>query len=231
MNTLLLTATERWHREHRGSVAMVAGYAGLRPVPTTSALDVMKRQLELNLRTRFGEATRAGMLEDPVLAAYERYDRRFGQSYHVAMQIRSLAQKGKAIPDRNAIVEAMFMTEMACGVLASVQDLDSIVLPIEIDGTDGGEEYVRYDGVSEFCKDGDQLMRDGAGRILSSIAQGPTINGLVTGQTTTAAYCFYFVPDVPEEMRLAALDYLDRAVRAGSPDAELVGTTSVIATG
>jgi DNA/RNA-binding domain of Phe-tRNA-synthetase-like protein len=227
MTEIRIQATERWHREHAGSVASVVGYRGVSSVPTTPALDAMKRDLEANLIARFGEASRSQMLEDPVLAAYERYDRRFGQSYHVAMQIRSIAQKGKTIPDRNAIVEAMFMTEAACGVLASAQDLGQIALPIVIDGTDGTERYTRYDGVEEHCKPGDQLMSDANGTILTSIAQGPTNAGLVTEATSAAVYCFYFVPGVPDEIRVAALAYLDQAVRAGSPTAERIGESTV----
>ena len=45
------------------------------------------------------------------------------------MQILSIAQKGKSIPSRNPLIEAMFMTELNTGVLASAQDADRIAVP------------------------------------------------------------------------------------------------------
>src|SRR4051794_2265432 len=108
MTNQLLIASERWRREHSGSAATVVAYRNLQAVINRPALEEMKRELEAKMRARWGEASRSEMLNDPVLAAYERYDRRFGQGYHVAMQIRSIAQKGKEIPARNPIVETMF---------------------------------------------------------------------------------------------------------------------------
>jgi DNA/RNA-binding domain of Phe-tRNA-synthetase-like protein len=216
----VLIATEPWRREHVGGAAAVVAYENVRSITDTPALAVLKLTLVADLIARFGTASRAEMVADPVLAAYERYDRRFGQNYHVAMQIRSIAQKGKTIPARNVILEAMFMTELATGVLAAAQDLDVITLPIEIDSTDGSESYERYDGVTETCKTGDQVMRDAKGHILTSIAQGPTSFGLVTQQTTKVAYCFYFPEGVPHDARTAALNHLDQCVLAGNPAAQ-----------
>ena len=231
MTEILLQATKKWHLDHHGSVATVVGYRNLSPAPTTAALDVMKRELEADLKARFGEASRSQMLDDPVLAAYERYDRRFGQGYHVAMQIRSIAQKGKAIPDRNCIIEAMFMTEVAYGVLAAVQDLDQITLPIVIDGTDGTERYTRYDGVEEFCKPVDQQMLDASGKILTSIAQGRDQCRTGDGNDDLGRVLLLLCAGRAEEIRIAALEYLDRAVRAGSPHAVRIGESTVRASG
>ena len=221
----LLVSTDRWRREHAGSAAAAISFRNLSATPTTPVLTELKRALETSLRAKYGEVSRSELLTDPTLAAYERYDRQFGQSYHVAMQIRSIAQKGKSIPDRNSIIEAMFMTEVSTGVLAAVQDLDAITLPITIDGTDGTESYTRYDGVEEHCKAGDQLMRDATGAILTSIAQGPTNVGLVTDQTTSAIYCFYFPVGVSVETQADALEYLHKCVLAGNPDAVETGRT------
>ena len=223
----VLIAIERWRREHAGGAAAVVAYGNLRSISDTPALAELKSTLVADLIARFATASRAEMVADPVLAAYERYDRRFGQNYHVAMQIRSIAQKGKTIPARNVILEAMFMTELATGVLAAAQDLDVITLPIEIDSADGSESYERYDGVTESCRTGDQVMRDANGHILTSIAQGPTNFGLVREQTTRIAYCFYFPVDVPHDARAAALTYLDRCVLAGNPAAQKIASVVI----
>jgi DNA/RNA-binding domain of Phe-tRNA-synthetase-like protein len=195
-------------------------YRNVAVVAESAALAGMKRELEAMLRDRWGSATKQELLADPTLSAYQQYDQRFGQNYHVAMQIRSIAQKGKPIPDRNPLIEVMFMTELRTGVLASVQDTDQIGLPITVDSADGTERYKRYDGVDEQCKTGDQVMIEAGGNVLTSIAQGPTSFGLVGPETTVVTYCFYFVAGVSGAVIDESLAYLDQCVRAACPDAE-----------
>jgi DNA/RNA-binding domain of Phe-tRNA-synthetase-like protein len=218
MNTQQIVATDRWRMDHPGSRAAVVTYRWLDRTSTPD-LDRLKRELEADLRERWGSATKAEINADPTLAAYERHDKRFGQNYHVAMQIRSIAQKGKTIPDRNPAIEVMFMTELTTGVLAAAQDADLIQFPITVDSATGDETYIRYDGVEERCKAGDQLMRDGAGAVLTSIAQGPTAYGLVGEGTTAVTYCFYFPEGVAEVVIAESVAYLDTCVRAFSPNA------------
>ncbi|MDQ2681981.1 MAG: hypothetical protein M3Y37_00500, partial [Chloroflexota bacterium] len=216
MGTPQIVATEHWQTDHPGSRAAAVTYRGL-VLASTPELDRLKRDLEAELRARWGEATKAEISSEPTLAAYERHDKRFGQNYHVAMQIRSIAQKGKTIPDRSPAIEAMFMTELKTGVLAAAQDADQIIFPITVDSATGDETYTRYDGVEERCKAGDQLMRDGSGAVLTSIAQGPTAYGLVGEGTTAVTYCFYFPDGVTDDVIAQSFAYLDTCVRAFSP--------------
>jgi DNA/RNA-binding domain of Phe-tRNA-synthetase-like protein len=229
MTDPVLVPTQRWRDQHPGSHAAVVVYADLSGSGDSATLTEMKSSLQDQLRERWGAVSRQELLADPTLAAYQRYDQQFGQNYHVAMQIRSVAQQGKPIPTRNPLIEIMFMTELATGVLAAAQDAGQIALPVTIDSADGAEEYTRYDGVPERCKPGDQVMRDASGQILTSIAQGPTSFGLVTPETSTVAYCFYFVPGVPETVIAESLAYLDRCIRAACPNASLAASTQLAA--
>jgi DNA/RNA-binding domain of Phe-tRNA-synthetase-like protein len=227
MTNQLLIATDRWRHDHAGSRAAGVAYRGVVAAAQSDGLAAMKRDLEASLRDRWGTATKQELLADPVLAAYQAYDQRFGQNYHVAMQIRSIAQHGKAIPDRNPLIEAMFMTELKTGVLAAAQDSDAIRLPITIDSAQGTEAYVRYDGVAERCRPGDQVMIDADGNVLTSIAQGPTAFGLVGPATSAVCYCFYFPVGVDDAVIEEALAYLDVAVRTACPGAQQTGTEIV----
>ena len=229
MTQQMIIASERWRAQHPGSVAAVVMYRGLSAANESRPLAAMKRDLEAVLRDRWGAATKLDFYADPTIAAYQRHDQRFGQNYHVAMQTRSIAQKGKPIPDRNPLIEAMFMTELKTGVLAAAQDADQIAFPITVDSADGSERYTRYDGVAEFCKAGDQVMIDAGGNVLTSIAQGPTSYGLVGPQTTAVAYCFYFPDGVANPVIEAALAYLDTCVTAACPGAERIAHQSVTA--
>ncbi len=229
MTNQVLIGTDRWRDEHPGSSAAVVMYRGLSVGDETETLAAMKRELEAAMRARWGLVTKQELLADPTLAAYQRHDQRFGQNYHVAMQIQSIAQKGKSIPSRNPLIETMFMTELKTGVLASAQDADQIAFPISVDSADGSEQYTRYDGVEECCKAGDQLMRDADGNLLTSIAQGPTAFGLVTPETTAVGYCFYFPAGVPKSAIDESLAYLDKCVRAACPSAERTGDAIITA--
>lgn len=229
MTNQLLIATDHWRRVHAGARAAIVAYRDVSSVVRSAAFAVMKRELEVALRDRWGTVTKQELLADPVLAAYQAYDKRFGQNYHVALQIRSIAQQGKSIPDRNPLIEAMFMTELKTGVLAAAQDCDAIALPITVGSTDGSEEYVRYDGVTERCRAGDQVMIDAGGNVLTSIAQGPTAYGLVGPNTTAVCYCFYFPVGVGDAVIDGALAYLDLAVRTACPDAQQTGAEIVTA--
>jgi DNA/RNA-binding domain of Phe-tRNA-synthetase-like protein len=229
MNDQVLIATDRWRLAHPGSRAAVVCYRNLAAGAESAAFEAMKRDLETVMRETWGPLTKQDLLADPTIAAYQQYDQRFGQNYHVAMQILSIAQKGKTIPSRNTLVEAMFMTELKTGVLSSAQDAEQIGLPITLDSAQGIERYTRYDGLAEQCKAGDQLMLDAGGNVLTSIAQGPTSFGLVSDETTSVAYCFYFPAGVPDRAIEESLAYLDACLCAACPAAEQTAQTRISA--
>lgn len=212
MRSPRLVPTDAWREAFPGAVAALVAIHGLENPATTGDLDRAKRSLEVDLRERWLGKTRAGVRAEPVLAAYDRYYKRFGQNYHVAMQIESIALKNKAIPSRAAIVESMFMAELESGVLAAVHDLDLVSGDVILDVTTGEERYTRYDGVAEACKAGDMAMRDDVG-VLTSVIQGPTTLARVSPQTTSAIFCLY----APAGVGMAGVtNCLDAIVRFAS---------------
>ena len=213
----LLAATERWITEAAGSIAAVIAFDGLAGASEAPEFAAAKRELEARVRERWAGKTRADLRAEPVLAAYDRYYRRFGQTYHVQQQLESIALKGKAIPSRSPLVEALFMTELATGVLAAGQDLAEMTLPVTVDIAAGDERSTRYDGVEEALKAGDQYMRDAGGSILTSIIQGPTTHARLTGETTAAIYCLYGPPGVSRETMDEAIEATARFVRLCAP--------------
>ena len=72
-------------------------------------LEKRKAELEEQLRAQFAGQDRAALSVHPVLQAYNGYYKRFKKSYHVQLQLESIAWKGKLIPSVSALVEAMFM--------------------------------------------------------------------------------------------------------------------------
>ena len=54
----------------------------------------------------------------PVLSAYRLYYRRFRNTYHVLLQVESIAKKGKRLPDISPLVDANFIAEVETLVLS-----------------------------------------------------------------------------------------------------------------
>jgi DNA/RNA-binding domain of Phe-tRNA-synthetase-like protein len=222
-------STPVWRAAFPGAFAAALTVRAVANPATSEALDEAKRALEAELTARWDGKTRADIRADPVLAVYNDYYKRFGQNYHVQMQIESVALKGKPIPNRAALVEAMFMAELVTGLLTAVHDLDQLQGAVTVDLTTGDERYVRYDGVEEQCKPGDMAMRDEIG-ILTSIIQGPTTHARVTPETTAVLFCVYAPPGIAEATVHRHLDVIDRYVRLVSPTATPDGRTIVSAT-
>src|SRR4029453_18871668 len=96
---------------------------GARNPETSDELEQGKRDLERRLREQLPRS-------EHVLHAYVDYYRAHGKTYHVKAQWESVAVKGKPIPRRAALVEAMFMAELKNLVLTAGHDLAAVRLPI-----------------------------------------------------------------------------------------------------
>ena len=131
----------------------------------------------------------------------------------------AIALKGKAIPSRSPLVEALFLTELETGVLAAGHDLAAMELPVMVDIASGDERSIRYDGAEESLKAGDQYMRDAGGHILTSIIQGPTTHARLTDQTVAAIYCLYGPPGVSRKTMETAVEATARLITLCAPDA------------
>lgn len=219
-------ATDAWRATFPGAFVAALTMRGVANPPITEALEAAKRDLESQLAAGWVGKTRADIRADPILAIYDAYYKRFGQNYHVQMQVESVALKGKPIPSRAALVEAMFMAELSTGILTAVHDLDVLEGDVVADVAAGAETYTRYDGVAERCKPGDMFIRDGIG-VLTSVVQGPTTHARVTPETVNAMFCLYALPGIPESLVATHLDLIERHVRLISPTANVVDRTVI----
>jgi hypothetical protein len=108
----------------------------------SSPLESRKRRLEQDLRDDASAPRRDRPATDGDLHAYVDYYGARGKTYHVKAQRESVAVKGKAIPSRAALVEAMFMAELENLILTAGHDLTSITLPVRADVAREGDRYV-----------------------------------------------------------------------------------------
>ena len=118
-------------------------------------LEKHKIELEEKIRSQFSGQDRAAMSNHPILQAYNSYYRRFKKTYHVQLQLESIAWKDKSIPSVSALVEAMFMAEMKNMLLTAGHDLDVLHLPLTLDASNGTESYTLMRGSEQILKAGD----------------------------------------------------------------------------
>ena len=219
--TDLFIATPAWQAAHPGTACGGLAMRGVANPPSVPDLDQEKAALERELRERFGGLDRAALREVGLLPAYAAYYKRWGQRYHVGMQVESIAQKGKEIPRVAALVEAMFVAELRTQVLTAGHDLDALLPSVRMDVGTGDERYLTPHGADTTVKPGDMYVAEARG-VLSSIIVGPADYARITPETTAVLFAAYGVPGVPPSLIEAHLGEIERLVRLVSPAAETV---------
>jgi DNA/RNA-binding domain of Phe-tRNA-synthetase-like protein len=175
-------------------------------------------------KRRLEERLRAGELDagaQPVLHAYVDYYRQRGKTYHVKAQRESVARKGRSIPRRAALVEAMFMAELADLVLTAGHDLDALESPLRADVMADGDRYVLLNGAEATLERGDMLMADGAG-IVSSVLRGPDQQTQITPDTRRVLFAAYAPAGISEDVVRAHLEHIQANVELVAPEAQTV---------
>jgi DNA/RNA-binding domain of Phe-tRNA-synthetase-like protein len=181
-------------------------------------LDAEKAALEADLRDRYGNLTRAELRALPVLGAYAAYYRRFDKTYHVQLQLESVALKGKPIGSVSSLVETMFMAEMKNHLLTAVHDRSTIVPPLSINHAVDPTPYVLANGNAGALRPGDMYMADAGGPICS-IIYGQDRRTRVTPSTTSALFVVYAPPGIDADAVDTHLADITTYVRIVSPDA------------
>ena len=220
----MLSTGPSWRAACPGASVGLLALRGVRNPAADPAMAAEADRLERELRERFGGLDQAALRAVPPLPAYAAWYKRFGQRYHVMMQLESVAQKGKAIPRVAALVEAMFVAELRTLVLTAGHDLHALVPPVGlgIGGDGGGERYATPGGKEAVVKPGDMVVRDGGG-VLSAVVTGPSDRARIAPTTTAVLFVAYAPPGVGAELVEAHLDEIERLVRLVAPGAERAG--------
>ena len=163
--------------------------------PQQAKLEAHKQQLEDQLRARFAGHDRAAIAALSTIQAYNAYYKPFKKTYHVQLQLESIALKGKSLPSVAALVEAMFIAEIKNLLLTAGHDLDKLQLPVTLDVATGQETYTLLRGEPQIAKVGDMLMADQTG-IISSILYGPDQRTAITAATRRVMFTVYAPPGI-----------------------------------
>lgn len=215
----MLIVSEAWKTTYPGAAA---GLLVIRKAVNAAhhpELDARKEALGQELRARF--ADRNALRALPTMQAYEAYFKRFKKTYHVFLQLESVALKGKPMPRVAALVEVMFMAELQNLLLTAVHDLAAIRGSVRLDVANGSERYVMLNGQEQELKAGDMMMADGEG-VISSVIYGPDGRTRVTPDTRQVLFAVYAPPGIGEEAVRHHLEDIWRNVLLVAPAAEVV---------
>ena len=213
-----LVATEKWKKAWPGAVVGVVGMRGVGNPDRNAALQEYAAEVQAHLQTRFKGTNRALLAGTPTLRAYSDYYKRFGNTYHVQLQLESVLFKGKPIVGPSAIVEAMFIAELKNMLLTASHDLGAIRGGMTVDVAAGSERYTLLGGGEQALKAGDMFIRDEEG-VLSSIVYGPDWRTRITSQTQSVVFTVYAPAGITAGEVEAHLTDLETTVRLFSPGA------------
>src|SRR5215211_1371014 len=215
----MLVTTDTWRRTFPGAVVGALIMRGVRNPEQSAALEAAKRRLEEDLRAAATASRHGGLSADRVLRAYVDYYRARGKTYQVKAQRDSVALKGKLIPRRAALVEAMFMAELANLILTAGHDLDAMTPPLRADVTADGDRYILLNGAEAVLERGDMMMADGVG-IVASVLRGPDQRTRITPETRHVLFAAYAPAGVGVDAVRNHLDDIQANVRLVAPEAQ-----------
>ena len=213
---LSISATNEWRATHPGAVIGLLELSGVDNSRSSPKLDERKRETEARLRERYQGFARADFLSLPVMAAYQKYYKRFTKTYHVLLQLESIVLKGKSLPDVSPLVDANFTAEVDTLVLTAGHDVAKLVGPVVMDVSREGDQITRMNGILKDMDAGDMVMRDATG-VVCSIIYGQDNVSPISSATTHVLYVAYAPVGVPPETVEAQLQKIEENVRLFCP--------------
>ena len=209
-------SSEQWRRAYPGAAAGVLALSGAPNGKASGEFAAARAAVEAEIRQRFGD--REAIKADPVIAAYRDYYKRFRKTYHVMLQVESVAVKGKGIPPVGVLVEAMFMAELKNRLLTSGHDAARLAGPIQLGVATGSEVLHGMNGRDTPLKPDDMFMTDGQG-VLSAVIYGGEERTRIRRETQSVAYTVYAPPGVGADAVESHLADIESYVRLAAPQA------------
>jgi len=217
----MFIVSDEWKTAYPGAKAGILVMKNVVNPAHHSELDRRKEALEQTLREQFAGYDRAAIKALPTIQAYNTYYKRFKKTYHVQLQLESVAIKGKSLPRVAALVEAMFMAEIKNMLLTAGHDLDKLALPVTVNVADGTERYVMLNGREQTLKEGDMMMADREG-IITSVIYGLDQRTRITAETRAVFFAIYAPAGIEESLVHSHLQDIEANVRLVAPKAETI---------
>jgi DNA/RNA-binding domain of Phe-tRNA-synthetase-like protein len=154
------------------------------------------------------------------LQAYRNYYQKFGNSYHVQLQLESVAHKHKSLPQVSPLVDANFAAELDTFILTAGHDANTLEPPLIIDVTQAGETFTQLTGKTRTLKGGDMVMRDARGAVCT-ILYGQDQRTAISRQTRDALYVAYAPLGIPEQAVAKQLETISQLVLSFDENAQV----------
>jgi len=216
----MLIVSDVWRTTFPGAVVGTLVMRDVVNPESHAALDQRKQELESQLRSRFAEGGRAAIKALPGIQAYDAYYARFKKTYHVQLQLESVALKGKSIPRVATVVEAMFMAELKNLLLTAGHDLEAVQPPIRLDVSTGNERYVLLNGQEQVLRPGDMMVADAQG-VISDVIYGPDQRTRITSSTRQVFFVVYAPPGIGEQSVHQHLQDIQANITLIAPEAKV----------
>lgn len=217
----MFDVSDRWRRAFPGAHVGLLALQGVANPERHPALEERKAALTERLKARFAGQDRRAIEALPAIQAYNAYLKPFKKSYHVQLQLESVALKGKPIPSVAALVECMFMAELEDQLLTAGHDLDVLKPPLHLNVSDGSETYTLMRDAPQQLKANDMCIADGDG-VISSIVYGPDRRTRITPATRNVVFTVYAPAGIGAAAVRAHLETIRGHVAAFAPQASAV---------
>lgn len=194
----MIEITEYFRKAYPGASIGVLIINNVKNKRESKELSIKKHELENELRKQFSGYNRQDFNNLDNNKSYSDYYKKFKKTYHVLMQLESIALKGKPIPNVDCLVEAMFMPEIKNQLLTAGHDVSKLEFPIKVDVSKGEENYETMNGKEQLCMKDDMFMYDSKG-VISSIMHGPDARTKIDLNTTHVLYVVYAPEGVKKE--------------------------------
>lgn len=184
----MFAVSERWRATYPDGMVAAVVLRDVKNVAAHLELEARKRALEAELVVRYRSAEDIKSARN--MQPYVAYYKRFGKTYHVMQQLRTVALKGATLPTVSGLVDVMFIAEMKNLLLTAGHDLKAVSPPVVLDAAAGTEAYTKLNQEPQLAKQGDMMVVDTQG-VLSSIIHGPDYRSRITVETSDAMYIVY----------------------------------------
>ena len=215
---LPISPTDAWRAAHPEARIGLLELSGVDNTHSSVDLDAKKRETEKRLRERYKGFNRSDFLALPVMAAYERYYKRFNKTYHVQLQLESIVLKGKSLPSVSPLVDANFVAEVETLVLTAGHDAAKLEAPVSVDVSREGDRITQMTGGTKPIRAGDMVMRD-AGGVSCSILYGQDERSPISPATSHVLYVAYAPAGVPVDAIEEQLRRIEENIRLFCPQA------------
>ena len=213
-----ISGSNKWKATHLNAVIALLEISGVDNTQPCPPLDDRKREIEAQLREKYGEFTRKELVALLVMSAYKQYYSRFKKTYHVQLQVESIAQKGRKLPNVSPLVDANFVAEMETFILTAGHDVEKLQQPITIDISREGDTITQMNGEHKPIRAGDMIMRDSNG-VSCSIIYGQDNRSFISPETSHVLYVAYVPDGIPAEIAMTQLEKIEEYIRLFSPNA------------